>query len=424
MAMSFESFVGLRFLRPKRKQLVFSVITMITVTGVTVGVATLIIVISVLSGLQDTIQTKHLESFSHLIITSYQPSISNYEQLMERVSKFDEVEAVSPFLYGEVMMASDTSVGGAIVRGIDPKSVGKVTSLVKNMKIGTVDSIEKMHPEPYTEDKKEDTGDHSYPGILLGEELATQLHVVMGSQVRVVSPLGNASPMGMMPKMRRFVVTGIFSAGLYEFDAKFAFISILEAQKFFNLPGAITGLEMRLDDFWKARQVGDRIANELGWPYRALAWMDLNRNLFSAMKLEKLVMFIIVSLIILVAALNIFSTIYMMVMDKRKSIAILKTMGASNRRITRVFVVPGLYIAIIGSVLGFLIGVGVCLLQMKLGFVRLDPQVYWFDQLPMKFKLFDFVLIAVAAFVFSFIATIIPARLAAKMDPVKTLRYE
>ena len=422
--MSFESFVGLRFLKPKRKQLVFSVITMITVTGITVGVATLIIVISVLSGLQDTIQTKHLESFSHLIITSYQPFISDYEKLIERVSGFDEVEAVSPFLYGEVMMASETSVGGAIVRGVDSRSVGNVTSLVKNMKIGTVDSIEKMHPEPFTGEKKEDVPETSYPGILLGEELASQLHVVMGSQVRVVSPLGNASPMGMMPKMKRFIVTGIFSAGLYEFDAKFAFMSISEAQSFFNLPEAVTGLEIRLTDFWKARQVGDVIANELGWPYRALAWMDLNRNLFSAMKLEKLVMFIIVSLIIMVAAMNIFSTIYMMVMDKRKSIAILKTMGASNRRITKVFVAPGLYIALLGSFLGFVIGVSICLLQMKFGFVRLDPQVYWFDQLPMKFKLFDFALIAIAAFAFSFVATIIPARLAAKMDPVRVLRYE
>lgn len=421
--MAFETFVGLRFLKPKRRQLWISVIGVITVVGVSVGVATLIVVISVLSGFQDYMQTKHLEAFSHMLVTSYRPSILEHEELAEKVAAYEGVKAVTPFVYGEVMLASESGVNGSILRGIDPASAAKVTSLSDNMKIGKVDSILRMHPSPHVDSDTPEEG-RSYPGILLGEELAASLHVVMGSELRVVSPLGESTPMGMAPRMRRFIVTGIFSAGLYEFDAKFAFISIEQAQVFFNLPGSVTGLEVRLDDLWIAGELATRISNDLGWPFRTLSWMDMNRNLFSAMKLEKLVMFIIVSLIMFVAALNIFSTTYLLVMDKQKSIAILKTMGATRKTITRVFIAPGLAIGLIGSLCGLILGVGLCLLQMKYGLVRLDPQVYWFDQLPMKFKMWDFLAIAGAAFIFSFLATIVPARIAARFDPVEVLRYE
>lgn len=425
--MNIETFVGLRFLKPKRRQILISAITMITVTGVAVGVAALIIVISVLTGFQEVVQSKHLEAFSHLIINSFQPFIKDQNQFMEKVAAHSEVEAVSPFILGEVMLASESGVSGAVIRGVMADKVGNVTSLKDNMEMGQLDSINISHPSPYSsnEDKDGKTISVEYPGILLGDELAAQLHVVIGSEIRVISPLGETTPMGVVPKMRRFVVSGIFSTGLYTFDAQFAFISLRQAQIFFNFPeDGISGVECRLKDLWKARETGKEISAQLGWPYKSISWMELNRNLFSAMKLEKVVMFIIVSLISMVAAFNIFSTIYMMVMDKQKSIAILKTMGASNGRITRMFIMPGVIIALLGSLLGFCLGIGLCLLQLKFGLVKLDPQVYMFEQLPMKFKLLDFTIIAVAAFGFSLIATIIPARIAAKLDPVKVLRYE
>ena len=422
--MSFESFVGMRFLKPKRRQLWISVIGVITVVGVAVGVAALIVVISVLTGFQDFMQTKHLEAFSHLLVTSYRPSILEYEELMDKISAYPGVEAVTPFVYGEVMLASESGVGGSILRGIDPATAGEVTSTARNLKLGKIDSVNRMHPAPNGDFEDEGGERPSYPGILLGQELAASLHVVMGSEVRVVSPMGEATPVGMAPKMRRFVVSGIFSVGLYEFDAKFAFISLVQAQSFFNMPDSVTGLEVRLADLWQAMETGTQITDDLGWPYRTISWMEMNRNLFSAMKLEKLVMFIIVSLIMFVAALNIFSTTYLLVMDKQKSIAILKTMGASSKTITRLFIGPGLLIGFIGSLLGLLLGGGICLLQMKYGLVKLDPSVYWFEELPMKFKALDFLAIAGAAFVFSFLATIIPARIASRFDPVNVLRYE
>lgn len=419
-----EWFISFRFLKPKRKQLLISVIGLISIVGVAVGVATLIIVISVLTGFQDYMQTKTLEAFSHLLVLSYMPAIDDYETLMDKVKAFDGVEAVSPFIYGEVMLASDSGVGGVVLRGVDPDTVGKVTSLGKSMKLGTLQSINKMSPPPVTEQKDEEYDGTLYPGILLGEELAATLHVVLGSEVRVVSPLGESTPMGMVPKMRKFIVTGIFSVGMYEFDAKFGFISIAQAQTFFNMSGRITGLEVRVDNIWNARKISTEINNQLGWPYRTKDWMEMNRNLFSAIKLEKLAMFIILSLIMFVAALNIFSTLYMLVMDKKKSIAILKTMGATNGSIQRLFFYQGIFIGFVGSLAGLCLGVGLCLLQMKYGLVKLDPQVYFISQLPMKFKLMDFVLIALAAFAYSFLATLIPARIAAKFDPVDVIRYE
>ena len=421
--MSFESFVGFRFLKPKRQQLLISVIGLISIVGVTVGVATLIVVISVISGFQDFMQTKSLEAFSHMLVLSYNPSIPDYKELIEQIKKYDGVEAVSPFVYGEVMIASETGVSGSILRGVDPNTVVKVTSLGKNMKLGRVESITEEHPVTISTlgDGTEQT--QKLPGILLGDELAASLHVVKGMVVRVVTPMGDATPMGVMPKMARFVVTGIFSSGLLEFDAKFAYISIPQAQKFFNTNG-VTGLEVRFNDIWKATTQSQIIANDLGWPYRTKDWVEMNRALYSALKLEKLAMFIVVSLIMFVAALNIFSTLYMLVMDKKKSIAILKTMGASDKSILRIFLYQGLMIGWIGSVGGFLLGVGLCLLQMKYTLVPLDPEVYMVAKLPMKFKIFDFMLIAGAAFVYSFVATYVPARIAARFEPVSVIRYE
>jgi lipoprotein-releasing system permease protein len=422
--MRYESFIGLRFLKPKRRQVLISVIGLISIVGVMVGVATLIVVISVITGFQDTMQTKSLEAFSHLLVLSYLPTIKDYPELIQRVEAKEGVEAVTPFIYGEVMLASDAGVGGMILRGVNAETVMNVTGLAKNMKLGSLESINELHFPPIQTDDPPDEPSVKRPGILVGEELAANLHVVLGSEVRVISPLGESTPMGMMPKMRRYVVTGVFSTGLLEFDSKFGFISLEQAQSFFNMGDAITGLEMKVDDVWQAKQIGLELQNELGWPFRTKDWMEMNRNLYSALKLEKVVMFVIVSLIMFVAALNIFSTLYMLVMDKKKSIAILKTMGATEGSIQKIFMRQGILIGVLGSAAGFILGVGLCLLQMKVGLVRLDPQVYFISELPMKFALLDFTLIALAAAVFSFAATIIPARIAARFDPVKVLRYE
>jgi len=433
--MRFESFVGLRFLRPKRRQVFISIIASISVLGVAVGVATLIVVISVISGFQEDMQQKILGTYSHLLILSFEPRIENYNEVIQKVLRHPEVKAASPFVYSEVMLSTDTAVSGVVLRGVDPATAGKVTSIGSNLRGCDLTKLEGLQPvtNPILPEKAEgekegrDKGlaeTKMLPGIILGQELAAELRVFIGEEIGLVSPVGDATPAGMMPKLKKFVVVGLFKSGMYEFDAKFSFIHIKEAQEFFGLGDTATGIELKVDDIWKAREIGQDLDRELGWPFRTKDWIAMNQNLFSAIKLEKLVMFIILILITFVAALNIFSALYMLVMDKQKSIAILKTMGAAPRSVMWIFMSEGLVIGIIGSLLGCILGVGICLLQIRYGIIKLDPKVYYLTTLPMKFKIADFIITGVAALGLSFIATLIPARIASRTDAVQVLRYE
>jgi lipoprotein-releasing system permease protein len=311
---------------------------------------------------------------------------------------------------------------GMILRGIDPASAATVTSIAGSVKRGGLELLagERKPLAPPTESGQE----KKYPGIILGHDLMASLRVFPQEELHVVNPLGDVGPFGVVPKTKTFVVVGEFKSGLYEFDAKFAYIDLAQAQQFFGTGESVTGIEVRLVDLWNAAFVGEKIRVTLGWPYFTKNWQDMNRNLFSALKLEKLVLFVILCLIVFVAALNIFSMLYMVMKDKQKSIAMLRAMGASAGQVKRIFLIQGMVIGGLGTLTGAALGVGVCLLQMRYQFVKLDPRIYFIDTLPMRFTVPDFLLIFAASLALIFVATVIPARLASRLDPVRTLRYE
>jgi len=321
-----------------------------------------------------------------------------------------------------VMATTTDHATGMMLRGIDAKTAADVTAVGAAMDPGALEKLAQMH-KPMTPPGAVDT-ETEYPGIALGHDLIRFLRVFNGEELHVINPIGDVGPFGVVPKAIKFVVVGEFKTGFYDFDAKFAYIDLAQAQKFFGMEGSVSGIEVKLSDLWAAEEVGIRIQETLGWPFFAKSWMAMNRNLFSALKLEKLVMFILLGLIVFVAALNIFSVIYMVVMDKQKSIAMLRAMGASASQVRRIFLVEGVVVGAIGSFLGAAIGVGVCWLQIKHEIVKIDPNVYFIDTLPMVLKFTDLAMILAVTLGFILIATALPARMAARLDPVKTLRYE
>lgn len=421
--MSFERFVGLRFIKPKRRQVFISFVAMISVTGVAVGVAALILVIAVITGFQDDIRSKILGAYSHILVLSFEPTISEYPELIDKIAKFPGVKAASPFVYSEVMLTSKSAVSGSVLRGIDPKLVGAVTSLSENMIEGQVSDLD---PEVIARRAEEPGADElaGLPGIILGAQLAEVLRVFKGEVINVVSPMGETTPMGNVPKLKRYRVVGIFDSGMYEFDAKFAYIHLTQAQSFFHIGDKVSGIEVSVFDVMNADRISDALQAHLGFPLRTKDWMEMNSNLFSALKLEKVALFVILTLIIFVASLNIFSTLYMVVKDKRRGIAILKAMGASKKQILRIFMIQGMIIGVSGGVSGFLLGMGGVIAQERFGILRLDPKVYNIDHIPMILHPLDFTLIALAAIGLSFIATVIPAYMASRINPVEVLRYE
>ncbi|NLH49048.1 MAG: FtsX-like permease family protein [Myxococcales bacterium] len=421
--MRFARFVGLRFMRPKRRQMLLSIISLIALTGVAVGVATLIVVLSVITGFQEDMTNKILGTLSHMLVLSHNGRIEDWEPLVDKIRGVEGIEAATPFVYGEVMAATAENASGMILRGIDPATAAGVTSIVSSIKQGKLELLrgEQAPLQPPLEGGGEPV---KYPGIILGHDLMVTLRVFPGEELTIVNPIGDVGPFGVAPKTKKFVVVGEFQSGLYEFDAKFAYIDLGVAQQFFSSENTVSGIELRLKDIWQADAVGARLHALLGWPFFTKDWKTMNSNLFSALKLEKLVMFIILCLIIFVASLNIFSVLYMMVMDKQKSIAMLRAMGASAGQIRRLFMVQGMFIGVLGSLIGAGLGIGICLLQMRYHLVALDPRVYFIDTLPMTFKVADFALIFASSLALNFVATVIPARIASKLDPVKTLRYE
>jgi lipoprotein-releasing system permease protein len=418
--MKYEWFIGLRYLKAKRKQTFISIITVISIAGVMVGVMALIIVLSVMSGFEKTLKEKILGTQAHLVVLKTgQEGMDHYDEVIQKTGEVKGVLAAAPFIFSQVMLSSGSSVSGVVLKGIDPDREGKVTELANNLKAGRLQDL-----------KEAQAGDA--PPIILGVELAKHLSVSPGDRIQVISPLGTMTPMGMMPKMKRHKVVGVFHSGMYEYDNSMAYVSIESAQKFFGMESQVTGIQVKTDDLYRIKEIGRELRKKLGFPYWTKDWMEMNRNLFSALRLEKIAMFIILVLIVLVAAFNIISTLIMVVMEKHKDIAILKSMGASSKGILRIFMIEGLVIGVVGTTLGTLLGLLAAFNLEKItgfvenlfGFKILASDVYYIDKLPSQVNGPDVVIITATAILISLLATLYPSWRASRLDPAEALRYE
>ena len=416
--MRYEWFIGLRYLKAKRKQTFISIITLISIVGFALGVWALIVVLAVMSGFEKTLKEKILGTQAHLVVLkTNQEGMDRYEEVVKEVEQVKGVVSATPFILSQVMLSSESNVFGVVLNGIDPDRVGKVIELARNMKAGRLQDLK---------------AEGDSPGIILGVELAKRLGVSLNDAIQVISPLGTMTPMGMMPKMKRFRVMGIFYSGMYDFDNTLAYISIVSAQKFLNMDSRVTGIEIKTSDVYKVKKIGKEIRQKLGFPFWTRDWMEMNRNLFSALKLEKVAMFIILVLIVLVAAFNIISTLIMVVMEKNKDIAILKSMGAPSKGILRIFIIEGGVIGVVGTFFGTVVGLATALnLEKVSGFVEnlfgfkiLPSDVYYIDKLPSQVNPLDIGLIVMTAILISLLATLYPSWRASKLDPAEALRYE
>jgi lipoprotein-releasing system permease protein len=410
--MSFEYFIGGRYLKAKQKEAFISFITVLSIAGVTVGVMALIVVIAVMAGFESDLKNRILGIESHVVIMRHGSPFSDYQKILGRVVNTNGVEAATPFIYTQIMLRSSSGVSGAVLRGIDPESADRV---IKVLDRSALLNIEKRYRE-------EDTSG-AVPGVILGKELAKNLGLGMGDAVYLISSRGMISPMGYLPAMKRFQVVGLFESGMYEYDGSLAYIHLRDAQKLLHMGDSVTGIEVRVNDIYNARNIADKILADIGFPYWARDWMQMNHNLFSALKLEKTVMFIILALIVLVAAFNIASTLIMMVMEKTKDIAILKAMGAMDASIRKIFIFKGMIIGFMGTTLGVCLGFIMCKLLEKYKFIELPGDVYYISTLPVRLEVPDVIIIATAAMVICFMATLYPARQASKLNPVEAIRY-
>ena len=409
MNFPYQFLIALRYFRSKKRNRGISLNTFISIAGVALGVMTLITVLSVMSGFHMDLQEKILGVNAHVVTLTYKGRISDYNAVQQQIRKVDGVVDAAPFIYGQVMLRSGDRAHGVVVRGIDPIDGAGTTEILHNLKSGSVNGlIEK----------------DGVPGLILGRELLRNLGLFIGDEIDMVSPVSEAGPLGMIPKMKKFRIMGFFEAGMYEYDSSLAFINIKQAQKFFNYGDSVTGIEVKVDDLYNAGKLSDDIELMLGPPYYARDWMQMNRNLFSALKLEKIVMFIILTLIILVASFNIISNLIMIVIEKAREIAIIRTMGATSKGIMSIFIIHGLIIGLVGTSIGVTGGYILCQLLKTYKFINLPGDVYYLSYLPVRMNLFDFTVVPLAAILITFLATIYPSWQAAKLDPVEPLRYE
>ena len=420
--MPFELFIGLRYLKAKRKSTFISIITFISTAGVALGVMALIVVLAVMTGFENDLKEKILGTNAHIVVIRSGTPMEEYRAVIEKLKGFTGVQAATPFIYNQVMLSSGKNVSGVVLRGIDVATDRQVTRLSKSIVEGSIDALE-THMGPGTD---------TTPGLMVGKELAKHLNLFLGDKVNVISPMGSITPLGMMPRMKPFRLTGIFNTGMFEYDSTLAYVSLDQAQRFFDLGDTVTGIQLKVEDVYHTDELARSINREMGRNYYARDWMQMNKNILFALKTEKIVMFIILTLIVLVAAFGIASTLFMVVMEKTRDIAILKSMGATATSIMKIFVLEGLIIGIIGTIAGVISGLLIALnlepiitlIQKVTGQNFFNKDIYYLDHFPSLVVPSDVLLISVTAILISFLATLYPAWQASRMLPAEALRYE
>jgi lipoprotein-releasing system permease protein len=419
--------IGLRYLRAKRRQRTISLNTFISIAGITLGVAALIGTLGIMTGFKEDLQAKILGTTAHIIVQERGTNdMKHYTDVVQQIEAVPGVIAAAPFIFKQVLITSKSSVQGVILRGIQTEQEVQVTDLQANIKFGDLAGLKNpslvSHESGRSLSGQAPSPSANRPGIILGKELSMRLGVFIGDSINVVSPVGPIKSFTMTPKIRPYTVVGIFESGMFEYDSSLSYISLEEAQKFFGLGDTVTGIQVKVNDVFLAKAISQRLEAALGLSFLARDWMQMNQSLFSALKLEKTMMFLLLVLITLVASFNIVGTLTMIVNEKQREIAILKAMGATPQSIMKIFMLNGLVIGLVGTCIG--VPLGYSFLWLIQNYWTFDASVYYISRIPVHILPLDVVLVATSAILISFVATFYPSWQAAKLDPVSALRYE
>lgn len=410
MGMRFETFVALRYLFSRRKQTFIYIISLMSILGVGLGVGALVVVLGVYNGLTTDMRDKILGANAHAIVMAHTPNAFEHaSDVAERARKAPHITGATPFIYSEVMLSSGRGVKGIILRGIEPQTAASVVTMLQQLRAGSVADLEQ----------------EGTPGIIIGDELASRLGLIVGSRINMLSSSGESGASGFKPRIRPFVVRGIFKTGMYEYDSSLAFVTLAAARDTLGLPdGFLTGVEVTVDDLFAADKIAAGLSETLGYPFYVRHWMEMNANLFAALKLEKIGMFILLTMVVLIGSFSIVTSLVMLVMEKTRDIAILMSMGATRRTIRRIFMLQGTIIGFIGTMLGYAMGLSLGWALKRYQFIKLPENVYTLDHLPIIITWSDVLIIGASAMLLCFLATLYPARQASRLEPAEALRYE
>ena len=447
--MRFELFIATRYLRAKRRQAFIGIITGISIVGVAAGVASLIVALAINNGFRQDLQERLIGSTSHIsLLRVADDGIKNWPALLERLSKQPHVVAAAPAIFEQVLISRGPRARGAVLKGMIPADERRVGDLLNTIKEGSAAALDETPPaaeqnspnlrrrkipqagEAAESDESPDSlaGVHArvaaMPPIILGKDMADNLGATVGSVVLVTSPQGELTPFGMVPKYSRFRVVGIFNSGFYDYDSSWAFTRLSDAQRLFGLGDLISVIEFKIDDIYKANEVSRELEDAAGKGFMTTNWMEQNQALFHALRLERLVTFITIGLIVFVAALNILISLIMMVMEKTKDIAVLMSMGTRKAQVRNIFIAQGVLIGVIGTAIGLLLGYAISYAGGHYHIISLSPEVYSIDYVPFAPRPMDGLLVAVVAIGVSFIATLYPSWSAGRTLPAEALRYE